>query len=264
MRGSLTIGLIGGGGWLGGALANSLLESHVLQPQHLSLSYRSQKPPRDLGAFWTKDSQELCDRSDVVILCVRPADWPSLAVDCRGKLVISVMAGTCLDQLIRHHKTDRVIRALPNAAAEVGKSYTPWIASAGATAADRSLTRQIFQACGIEDEVARESDIDYLTGLTGAGPAFPSLLAAAMMEDAVRRGISKDVASRAVKAVLVGTGRLLEQRADCPHDIVAHFLDYQGTTAAAIQAMRSFGFDQTVAEGLSAAFQKSVSMGQSA
>lgn len=261
MRGPFTIGLIGGGGWLGGALASSLVDSGVLQPQHLSLSYRNQKPPRDLGAFWTADNQQLCDRSDVVILCVRPADWPSLAVDCRGKLVISVMAGIRLEQLIRYHKTDRVIRALPNAAAEVRKSYTPWIASNAAREADREATRQIFQACGTQDEVESESDIDYLTGLTGSGPAFPALLAAAMMEDAVRRGISKDVARRAVNAILVGTGRLLEQRADCPHDIVASFLDYRGTTAAAIQAMRTFGFDQAVAEGLSAAFRKSVSMG---
>lgn len=261
MSGSFTIGVIGGGGWLGGALASSLLDSGVLQPHDLSLSYRSQKPPRDLGAFWTKDSQQLCDRSDVVIVCVRPADWPSLAVDCRGKLVISVMAGIRLEQLARHHKSDRIIRALPNAAAEVGKSYTPWIASAGAAEADRAVTRQIFQACGIEDEVASESDIDYLTGLTGAGPAFPALLAAAMMKDAVCHGISGNIARRAVNAVLIGTGRLLEQRDDHPDDIVSSFLGYRGTTAAAIQAMRAYGFDQAVAEGLSAAFLKSVSMG---
>ncbi len=261
MSGSFTIGVIGGGGWLGGALASSLLDSGVLQPQDLSLSYRSQKPPRDLGAFWTKDSQQLCDRSDVVIVCVRPADWPTLAVDCRGKLVISVMAGIRLDQLARHHKTDRVVRALPNAAAEVGKSYTPWIASNGASEVDRTVTRRIFAACGLEDEVSRESDIDYLTGLTGAGPAFPALLAAAMIKDAARHGISPSMARRAVNAVLIGTGRMLERRGDCPDDIVSSFLDYRGTTAAAIEAMRASGFDQAVAEGLSAAFLKSVSMG---
>jgi pyrroline-5-carboxylate reductase len=263
MRGSLTIGVIGGGGWLGGALASSLLDSGLLQSQDLSLSYRGQKPPRDLGAFWTADNQQLCDRSDVVIFCVRPVDWPSLAVDCSGKLVVSVMAGICLEQLARNHKTDRVIRALPNAAAEVRQSYTPWIASAGATVADRALTRQIFQACGVEDEVTGESDIDYLTGLTGSGPAFPALLAAAMMQDAVRRGISPDVARRCVNAVLVGTGRLVELRSECPQVVVETFMDYRGTTAAALETMRSAGFESAVRDGLAAALRKSVSMGQS-
>ncbi len=47
----------------------------------------------------------------------------------------------------------------------------------------------------------------------------------------------------------------------CPDDIVKAFLDYRGTTAAAIEGMRAAGFDASVANGLSAAFKKSVSMG---
>jgi len=62
--------------------------------------------------------------------------------------------------------------------------------------------------------------------------------------------------------VLIGTGKLLEARADNPKDIVQTFLDYRGTTAAAIEAMRAGGFEAAVADGLAAALQKSVSMGQ--
>lgn len=257
----MKIGVIGGGGWLGGAIVESLLAESVVKIDDIALSYRREQPERFAGAFWTADSQLLADRSEVVILSVRPQDWPALSVDAKGKLVISVMAGIRLDALAQNHNTRRVIRTLPNAAAEVGKSYTPWVASADATESDHAVVRKIFDACGVQDQVSSESDIDYLTGLTGSGPAFPALLAAAMMEDALARGLSREVAQRAVNTVLVGTGRLLERKDIAPRESVEAFLGYRGTTAAAIEVMRAAGFDQAVAKGLAAALEKSMLMG---
>lgn len=257
----MKIGVIGGGGWLGGAIVESLLVAGIVKLDDLTLSYRREKPDRFSGAFWTSDSQQLADRSDMVMLSVRPQDWPALSVDVRGKLVISVMAGIRIDALCQRHNTRRVIRTLPNAAAEVGKSYTPWVASADATEGDHAVVRTIFDACGVQDRVSSESDIDYLTGLTGSGPAFPALLAAAMMDDAMARGLSREVAQRAVNTVLVGTGRLLERQDVSPRDSVEAFLAYRGTTAAAIEAMRAAGFDEAIAKGLAAALEKSVLMG---
>lgn len=258
----LRIGVIGGAGWLGGAIAEAVLAAGVARPEGLSLSYRSRRPDRLPGAFWTTDNQALADRSDVVVLSVRPDDWQDLEVDAGGKLVISVMAGIRLDALCRHHRTTRAVRTLPNAAAEVRKSYTPWIASAAVGDADRAVIRAVLDACGDQDEVRSEAEIDYLTGLTGSGPAFPALLAEAMMADAVAHGLDRRVARRAVSTLLIGAGRLLERRGDCPADMVRTFLDYRGTTAAGIEAMRAAGFAASVSAGLAAAHKRSIEMGE--
>lgn len=258
---SLKIGVIGGGGWLGGAIARSIVDAGVVRPGDLSLSYRREQPKRFPEAFWTTDNQALADRSDVVILSVRPGDWPSVAVDAGGKLVISVMAGIRLVAICDRHKTRRAVRSLPNAAAEVGKSFTPWIATSDTGEDDRAIVGAIFDACGVQDQVASERDIDYLTGLSGSGPAFPALLAAAMMSHAIAHGLQREVARRAVNTVLAGAGRLLERRDEEPDKTVETFLDYRGTTAAAIEAMRAAGFDSCVARGLAAAFEKSTNMG---
>jgi pyrroline-5-carboxylate reductase len=91
---------------------------------------------------------------------------------------------------------------------------------------------------------------------------LPALLAAAMMDDAVARGLPAEIARCAVNTVMTGAGRLLERRDESPEDVVQTFLDYRGTTAAAIESMRAAGFDASIAKGLSAAFEKSVSMGK--
>ena len=262
MNGPLKVGIVGGAGWLGGAIAQAMLDAGIVQRGHLSLSYRSKRPECFPESVWTTDNQALADRSDVVILSVRPDDWKDLSIDVNGKLVVSVMAGIRLEALCAHHNTPRAVRTLPNAAAEVRKSYTPWIATPDVTDADRAVVRTVFDACGLQDEVASETEIDYLTGLTGSGPAFPALLAEAMMKHAVASGLDRDVARRAVNTIIVGAGRLLERRDDCPTDTVNTFLDYRGTTAAAIEDMRAAGFDAAVACGLAAAFTKSVRMGE--
>ncbi len=262
MNGPLKVGIVGGAGWLGGAIAQAMLDAGIVQPGHLSLSYRSKRPECFPESVWKTDNQALADRSDVVILSVRPDDWKDLTIDVNGKLVVSVMAGIRLEALCARHNTPRAVRTLPNAAAEVRKSYTPWIATPDVTDADRAVVRAVFDACGLQDEVASETEIDYLTGLTGSGPAFPALLAEAMMKHAVASGLDRDVARRAVNTIIVGAGRLLERRDDCPTDTVNTFLDYRGTTAAAIEDMRAAGFDAAVARGLAAAFTKSVRMGE--
>lgn len=260
--GTLRIGVIGGAGWLGSAIAEAVLAAGIAAPGDLALSYRSQRPDRFPNAFWTTDNQALADRSDVIVLSVRPADWALLNVDAKGKLVVSVMAGIRLDALCERHLTRRAVRSLPNAAAEVGKSYTPWTASGEVGEEDRAVARAIFDACGVEDEVRTEAQIDYLTGLTGSGPAFPALLAEAMMTDAIAHGLERQVAQRAVNTLLIGAGRMLEARDDCPTDTIQTFLGYRGTTAAAIEAMTAAGFAASVSAGLTAAHKRSIEMGE--
>jgi pyrroline-5-carboxylate reductase len=254
------IGIIGGNGWIGGAIARAAVGAQLLPPRDLSLSCRSTPPGWLPDAHWTHDNQALAERSDVVILSVRPQDWPAIAVTAPGKLVVSCMAGVALADIVARLGTERVVRALPNAAAEVGRSYTPWTATARVTDADRSTVRRLLDTFGIEDEVATEAEIDYMSGMSGTGPAYPALLAVAMMRDAVAHGLPPDVARRAVVALLVGTGRLFEKTNEDPEATVAAFIAYKGVTAAALEAMRASGFEGAVSAGLAAALKKSLEM----
>lgn len=254
---ALRIGVIGGGGWLGGTIAGAALAAGVVSCDRLTVSYRSKRAQVLPGAFWTRDNQELADRSDVIVVSVRPADWPNIRISAAGKLILSVMAGISIASLAKRSGTNRIVRSLPNAAAEVGASYTPWIASPGVSEQEKDFVRRLFSACGTQDEVRHERDMDYLTGLSGSGPALPALLASAMMRNAVSRGIASGIARKAVDAVLVGSGRLLESRGESAADTVETFLAYRGTTAAAIEAMQAAGFEAAVDAGLAAALDRS-------
>lgn len=257
-----TVGIIGGGGWLGGAIVERGLAAEVLSAEAVIVSGRS---PRG-GKFaawpeltWTSDNTDLAARSDIVILSVRPEDFGSLHLDLQGKLAISVMAGVSMQTLWRRLNTGRIIRTMPNAACEIGRSFTPWFATEHATTADRGFVEALFSTCGDQAEVATEAQLDYLSGLSGTGPAYPALLAKALLKHATERGLSEAVAMKAVRGVIASCS-MMDNDAFDPKATVDTFLAYRGVTAAGLAKMEELGLVEVVGAGLEAAAQASAAM----
>ena len=253
-------GIVGGNGWLGNAMADAALASGFLDASRLTLSARSDRRGAVAipGAHWTRDNAELVARSDVVVLSVRPDQLDGVGIDARGKLVVSVMAGIPAGRIAERTGTALVIRTMPNAAATLRKSFTPWFAAPEVAAEDARLVQRFLETFGDAAPVEREDHLDYCTGLTGSGAAFPALLAQAMIEDAVRRGLPPELARRAAEGVVVDAARLLAGRD--PRAIVDELVAYRGTTAAAIEAMVQGGFVAAVHDGLAAAARRSAEM----
>lgn len=259
------IGIIGGLGWLGSALGRALLHAGFIGPESLWVSGRSERR----GAFepWpavtvTDDNQALWAACDTVLLSVPPDAFHKVRVEARDRMVVSVMAGVRAADIAAAMGTDRVIRALPNAAAQIARSFTPWWAAPGATVSDRAMVRGIFGACGAEAEIPAEDQIDYFTALTGSGPAFPALLAAAMAEHAVAQGIEPELADLASRHLLAGGAELILTTHGSAEDTVRVFTDYAGTTAAGLVAMQQAGLRAAVARGLEAATRKARELGR--
>lgn len=166
-----TFGIVGGTGMLGRAMTTAILDKGVVRPGDFWISNRS--GIADIGAAGdgvnvTADNQVLADACDVILLCVPPAHMPALAVDARGKLVMSVMAGVSVASLKRATRTDRVIRAMSSPAAGIGLAYSPWFASGETREIDRARADRLLGACGPSDRVASEAQIECFTALTGS------------------------------------------------------------------------------------------------
>ena len=259
------IGIIGGNGWLGNAIARAAVVTGAVDPARLTLSGRSDNrgAVEIPGACWTKDNRELVDRSDVVVLSVRPDQFPGVRIDARGRLTVSVMAGVPAVAIAERTGADVVVRAMPNAAAAIRRSFTPWYATSPVSTASKRLVQTLFEACGEAAEVPLEDHIDYCVGMTGSGAAFPALLAQALIAHAVAQGLPRDFAERAAKGVVAGASQLLAGEEADPAQIVQAMIEYRGTTAAALQAMIDQGFTDSVAAGLEAAAAKAAAMASS-
>ncbi|TQS73601.1 NADP oxidoreductase [Rhodobacteraceae bacterium] len=247
----MKVGIIGATGWLGGALGAALLNKRIIDQGDLYVLNRRGAGSDYFGhqPHWAKDVSDLAEASDVIVVSVRPEDWPALNLNARGKLVISFMAAVPCDVLGR--SGGRIVRAMPNAAAEVGTSYTPWFATMDVNAQDRIWVGTLLDALGQQEPLSVEAHLDVLTAVSGAGPAYPAMLAATMKAFLIGHGLASGVAERAALNVVREGGRLVGPD---PQALVDRFVAYNGTTAAALREMN----DQGVITGLKSGMEAGV------
>lgn len=258
-----TLGVIGGAGWLAGALLRPALTKGAVRAGDVILS--SRRPKVSGFEAWpairtTSDNADLARQSDIVILSVRPEDLGGVEADLSGKLVISVMARMPMAEISKRFGCERMVRTMPNASAEQALSFTPWYASPEVTAEDKAFVSAFFGASGIASEVPREPDIDYFTGLTGSGFAFPALMARAMIEHAIENGVAPELADVAVRQLMLGAGTYVSVSKESAAEIVKTFVDYGGTTSAGLTAMIERGSDGVVKAGLDAAWKRALGL----
>lgn len=259
-----TLGIIGGAGMLGQAIARAVLSAGTVAPAGFWVSSRSglaQGLADWPGITVTADNRALVAACDVVVLSVPPAQARALQIDARGKLVISVMAGVTMATIRALTGAERVVRAMSSPAAAHRLAYSPWCASAAVTQADRRAVRALFAACGQTDAVEDEAQLDLFTAMTGPVPGFVAYFAACMADHATARGVAPEIADRAVRQLFLGAGTMMATGDATPADHVQEMVDYAGTTAAGLIAMRDSRIAGDIAAGLDAAVARARSIG---
>lgn len=246
-----TIGIIGGTGWLGGALAKALLDSGFVAPAQLFVSNRSgEHPLAATGAHVLADNQALIDACEVVILAVRPEQFGALAVNASSKWVVSLMAGVSAQTITDAMGECTVVRAMANAAVEIRQSFTPWYCASALDQGEHDLLQGLFECVGTASRVPTEDCIDYLSALSGTGPAFPALLMTALTHQAVAAGVPPDVARQAAHGVVVNASQLLTVHD--PQAMIDSLVGYRGVTAAALQSLVGADFEVMVGQAVQA------------
>lgn len=254
-----SIGIVGGTGQLGSAIAQGLLRSQFITPERLWISSRSGNTSAfedGLGIRFTTRNQDLVDACRIVIVSVPPHLASAVAINAEDRLVISVMAGISIEQIQQQTHAKRIVRAMSNPAAEIGLAYSPWCASTNVTDEDREWTRRLFEACGLTDEVPDEEQIDHFTAMTGPVPGFVAYYADCMVEYAMKHGIDPAIADRAVRQLFHASGVVLAGSQTSPGEHVRNMIAYAGTTAAGLKAMKASTLAVSIEQGLEAAYQK--------
>jgi pyrroline-5-carboxylate reductase len=250
-----------GAGMIGGAITKSLLKSGY-KGKITAVDFLAEKVKEmeELGASATTDSREASAEAEIIFVCVKPGDVRNLLreinEEIKGKLVVSAAATLPLEFLKKTVPEAKFIRIMPNLAILVQASYTAYCCESDVTEKDKEKIKTLLNIMGTCEEV-EEKHMDAITGLSGSGPGYLSIVVESMIYAGLKLGLPRIVAINAAAQTVLGTGKLVLELNEHPAKIRDMVTTPGGTTIEAIHVLEGSQIRQALMQAISEAAKKS-------
>lgn len=252
-----------GGGNLGSAIAEGLLESHFLSANDLTITKRNLEALekfRQKGANISSDNKAAIENADVIILALKPYQLKEfLQVHApyfqKDQTLISTATGISLRDIndLTGGKLS-VFRAMPNTAISIRQSMT-CLASDDSNEANRKLVKEIFEKLG-KVIFIEENLMDAATVLAACGTAFAMRYIRANIQGGVEAGFHAETARFIVAQTVGGAAELLLKRNTHPEAEIDKVATPRGCTIAGLNEMEHQGFSSSLIKGIMASLDK--------
>ncbi len=250
-----------GAGSIGGAITKTLLKNGY-QGSITAADVLAGKlgDLQDLGAAVTSDNRKAAAEAEIVFVCVKPGDvqrvLKEVNKEIKDKIVVSTAATLPLLFLNKTVPEAKFVRIMPNLAILVQASYTAFCCAENVTSEEKAKVKALLNLMGTSQEID-EKYMDAITGLSGSGPGYLSIVVEAMMYAGLKIGLPRDIALKASAQTVLGTGKLVLDLNEHPAKIRDMVTTPGGTTIDAIYEMESGKVRKAVISAVEAASNKS-------
>jgi pyrroline-5-carboxylate reductase len=257
-----------GGGNMASAIIGGLLRKGLPATNIRVVEPFAQARERLAGSFGVT-AIEHADASlkdaSLVVWAVKPQTFREAAQQVAslvpGALHLSVAAGIRSDTIAGWLASQRVVRAMPNTPALIGKGMTALFARDAVSAPDRALVEHVIATTGELLWLGDESQLDAVTALSGSGPAYVFYFLEAMAQAGVQMGLEPAQAGRLAIGTFVGAAQLASDSHEPPQVLRERVTSKGGTTYAAISSMEQDQMKALFIRALLAAQKRAKEMG---
>jgi pyrroline-5-carboxylate reductase len=233
-----------GGGNMASAIIGGLI-GQGFAPSHIDVVEPFAEAQKKLNTLHGIHAQALpgsfLTQADIVIWAVKPQTFKEAALQVwlhtPNALHLSVAAGIRSDSIARWLGSERVVRAMPNTPALIGKGMTALFARPEVSAHDKDWINKVMAPTGELMWLEAEDQLDAVTALSGSGPAYMFYFMEAMTTAGAEMGLPREQAYQLAVATFIGAGELARSSGEPPEILRQRVTSKGGTTYAAISSM---------------------------
>ncbi len=222
-----------------------------------------------LGVAAMDDVGAATQAADVVVFAVKPNQLAEVLPRCAalaraGAVFLSIVAGKTLGEIGRGLGSDaRVVRAMPNTPAAIGRGITALVANAAVSGSQRALCGELLAAVGAIAWLEDERHMDAVTAISGSGPAYVFLLIECLELAGVELGLDAALAKQLALATVAGASAYAADAHEAPAELRRRVTSPNGTTQAALDVlMAEPGMRELLARATQAAARRSRELGR--
>jgi pyrroline-5-carboxylate reductase len=264
-----TIGLIGAGNMATAMIEGWLRADPDRAPRILASdrgSGRAERLAESRGIVAMSSNEELVDRADVVLLCVKPIDVERVLRSVGSqigtdKALASVAAGVATVTMESILDEDvPVFRLMPNVPVQVCAGT---ICLAPGRFTHTAAEERVLDWLRLLGTVVQleERQFDAATALSGSGPAFIGLVVEAFEDAGIVSGLSHAKARELILTTMMGTAELLHDQ-DLSCSALRRMVTSPGGTAAAgLASLERASVRGAIIDGVLAAMRRAAELG---
>jgi pyrroline-5-carboxylate reductase len=257
------IAIIGGGN-LGTAIAEGLIQSGFVLPKQILITKRNIHTLHELerkGVLVSDKNEEAVRYADLVILAVKPFQvneiLRSLKEEFREdkQVLVSVVTGITIEHITGYLGPKvPVVRAMPNTAIAIQESMT-CLAARNVNEETFQYIMDIFNQLGKAVRI-EEKLMDAATVLGACGTAFAMRYIRANIQGGIEIGFDAATANLIVAQTVKGAAELLLKKGTHPEQEIDKVTTPKGCTIAGLNEMEHQGFSSSLIKGLVASYEK--------
>ena len=267
---SKTIGFLGVGNMGGAILSGYAKECAGKVDAPVLLAYRRNREKLEAlcsaaGADMAENVDDLVRRSDVLVLGIKPYQFDELmpqiaAAFTKDKILVSMAAGITIEHMAGYVGSDaKIVRIMPNTPAKVKEAMTAVCRNGNVSDEELAFLMGIFTAIGRAEEV-EEDLIHCVIGISGSSPAYTYMYIEALMNAAVREGMSEEKARIFAAQAVLGAAKMVLFDEESPEQLRINVCSPGGTTLKAVDVLMEKDFREIVEEAFDAAVARSKEM----
>ena len=206
--------------------------------------------------------------ADIVVFAVKPQHMREAAQAAAPHVssvpvVLSIAAGIRSVDLARWlGGYRRIVRAMPNTPALIGRGITGAYADPAVSDDARGRAAVVLRAAGELVWCAREEALDAITGVSGSGPAYVFFLLEALERAAVDQGFDPATARKLAYATFSGAIALAVDSGEELPTLRANVTSKGGTTERGIGVLSARAVDQAIRDAVTAATARARELGE--
>ena len=219
----------------------------------------------DFGITAQTEPSETLSTVGLIIWAVKPQVFKEAAAQigthALQALHFSVAAGIRSDSIAAWLGSERIIRAMPNTPALIGKGMTALYARPAVSLVGKAWVERVVASMGEFLWLDTESQLDAVTAISGSGPAYVFYFLEAMTEAAVKMGLSAEQGRRLAVSTFSGASELAYRSEEPLETLRQRVTSKGGTTYAALTSMENDGMKQRFIQAMNSAEQRARELG---